>query len=73
MDWQPIDTVPKDGIPILVAGFTEGKAVVVPGYFFWESDGWEYDHKGFWCFQGLDDAEVEQFTHWMPLPEPPKQ
>lgn len=73
MEWQPIDTAPKDGSTILVAGFTEGEPVVVPGYFYWESDGWEYDHLGFWSFRGFDDAEVEDFTDWMPLPGHPLQ
>ena len=62
MNWQPIETAPKDSI-ILV-----GNAVGVHAAYRWETttgyNGWTI----------CDLAPQEQFkpTHWMPLPEPPE-
>lgn len=81
MEWQPIETAPKDGTVILFAA--EGK--VVAGWF----------HNDFapfpWAFvddvreslTGCCDNELTGRvytngyplgvpTHWMPLPDPPK-
>lgn len=69
MNWQPIETAPKDGTHIMVwdASFTddfgsEPQNVVVC----WCKDRWELSHyDAFSC----SPANV---THWMPLPEPPQ-
>lgn len=65
MDWQPIETAPRDGSRILL----------------WVADGGD-DHQGGICFgrryeksgrvQGEGMTGDWQFTHWMPLPPPPK-
>lgn len=67
--WQPIDSAPKDGMPILVSaageicvaawteGFKEGGWV-----------GWVMGHGAVAC---EDDWYRVEPTHWMPLPEPP--
>ena len=67
MDWQPIETAPKDGRWVLVCG---GNWRVIMAWYalnpridraYWKvSDEW-------------DDYELadDQPTHWMPLPEPP--
>lgn len=68
MIWQPIETAPKDGKPILA---------------FWPSmDDWdgvtnEYECRTWWSggawhtpFEFSDQHQCP--THWMPLPEPPK-
>lgn len=68
MQWQPIETAPKDGTRLLAywppvfGGDNAGCAttwwvVTSSGLFGWESP-WEY-------------ADREP-THWMPLPEPPR-
>jgi hypothetical protein len=63
MEWQPIETAPKDGTPILIYETTLGPVTYVC---FWNS------FHEYWV-----EAEGEQYssfnpTHWMPLPEPPK-
>lgn len=61
MDWQPIETAPKNGDPILacIAGatFFPEKVQWLPGL------GWSYG-----C---LKHGPAIPLTHWMPLPEPP--
>jgi hypothetical protein len=63
--WQPIETVPNNEEWVLVHGF-------------WYSEG---DYNGItlgtylpseemWTFEG---GWMNRPTHWMPLPEPPKQ
>ncbi|RVQ21809.1 DUF551 domain-containing protein [Sinorhizobium meliloti] len=85
-EWQPIETAPKDGTPIVVlrpkCDFGRYARVVVAQWgdeqqaFIWaehfdvfEDDMDEKDEKGFYVF---DPFESNEFTHWMPLPEPPK-
>jgi len=63
MDWQPIETAPRDGTLILIAGGTFFGVDIAA----WRRDGWcggygaEYDGE-YW----------HKPTHWMPLPPPPK-
>jgi hypothetical protein len=56
MSWQPIETAPKDGTPILLWTYWEHYAVGA-----WDGTGW-YDGQYSWS-----DA-----THWMPLPASPE-
>ena len=56
MEWQPIETAPKDGTRVLIFSVDE---VVVAHY---EGDMWcENEYDNLW----------HNPTHWMPLPEPP--
>jgi hypothetical protein len=73
MDWQPIETVPKDtGEAFLLCEYDPGEgwctlypfADVVVGW--WDHGEWR-DHGDIGC-NGL--AEFEP-THWMPLPPQP--
>ena len=88
--WQPIDTAPKDGTPIIAyrpaanVG-THSRVIVVRWY---DEDGQAFP-VGAWCWpvdieDEYDDEEwmeivtegnnfeATDFTHWMPLPEPPE-
>lgn len=66
MGWQPIETAPKDGTRLDL----------------WSENGWRYPNAAWdWVGDGMGwtDAHhhgsIEEggpFTHWMPLPEPPK-
>lgn len=55
MEWQPIETAPADGRPILVWGGYHDVPEVV------KADG------EWWRVAGLKSTP----THWMPLPAPP--
>ncbi len=68
MDWQPIATAPLDGTDVLVH-LGDDRPPVVAGWFGDEgqnvSDWWmEYD---------TQNVVRGKPTHWMPLPEPPKE
>ena len=65
MEWQPIETAPKDGTTVDIFVVLEG------GYrgrftdYYWQSKRkiWRYTHGG--------DIHPDQVTHWMPLPDGP--
>ena len=64
MEWQTIETAPKDGTNILLYVFSHEPDYGV-GY--WNGD--------YWSMTVHADRLYDEFgspTHWMPLPEPPK-
>ncbi len=67
IDWQPIETAPKNRDIIL----TDGKLVSQGGWISDLDQGAEYEGQigmaGWWSVAG-----VEKPTHWTPLPEPSK-
>ena len=66
--WQPIETAPRDGTYILLGWFLEGGGGGHPEVAFWHST------KQLWCSSRLLNAEgYYSPTHWMPLPDPPKE
>lgn len=88
MTWQPIETAPKDGTPIVL-----GKAnwLVFPKARWLMCDGdeasffaWVFDDEYSPCLVPNEDGgnilgwaeDIENGcmpTHWMPLPEPPAE
>jgi hypothetical protein len=64
-EWQPIETAPKDGQPILV---WRDSGVHIMRWRIRRDDG-----NGFWdeWHVGVRHLKIQP-THWMPLPEPPK-
>ena len=66
MEWQPIETAPKDGSAILGAWQCLNKTWDMDAMFWFEEDG-----EGAW-FDYFGDYDHSP-THWMPLPEPPKE
>ena len=63
MEWQPIDTAPKDHKAFL-AWCPENNCVYTLHL---SRQSGEYEN--FW----RGGKEVYEFTHWMPLPEPPEE
>lgn len=72
MEWQPIEAAPKDGTMIdLWSGKRFPEAYwgcpwdADKGYYSWCV--WGYIYNRGWC-----SCEIERVTHWMPIPEGPK-
>lgn len=64
MEWQPIETAPKDGEKLLMVGTTRSTQGVVPHI----GVGWYSTFPEMWIFGG---QTVSAPTHWQPLPPPP--
>jgi hypothetical protein len=75
MNWQPIETAPRDGTPILAYQPNVDKFGIEK--FYYETMAVvEYTSYG-WCISGVNgwewesDIKSEEITHWAPI-EPPK-
>lgn len=72
MNWQPIETAPKDGSDILILTSEYEKRKVTSAYYESEDDTWvpvKLSVHGCGCCRG----DYPKPSHWMPLPEPPMQ
>lgn len=73
--WQPIETAPKDGTPILGVQFCKypsGELYPDGAVMMWEGGS---IFKGQWAYMGITVIMVaEEYlpTHWMPLPALPE-
>ena len=65
MDWQPIETAPRDGTIVLAYQRDD----IFPARFVSSADmvGAEDTTRRWWSTQGQQQAP----THWMHLPDPP--
>jgi hypothetical protein len=82
MEWQPIETAPKDGTVILLAGGTWGDDLLdldgAPqvGAARWVMPFRKDRYPSYWGVAvlegGYSAAVYENPTHWMPLPAPPE-
>ena len=77
MEWQTIDTAPKDGTRVLLCTIlADGTQYVVLGHWPVKPIFDQYDEKPAaiieprWC-EGDHVPLWRQSTHWMPLPNPP--
>jgi hypothetical protein len=73
VDWQPIETAPKDGTKVLTfIGAPGGWDMAVSDWrdYIFNHNGSIGPASGHWHVFGLNYS-VEP-THWIPLPEPPK-
>ena len=59
MDWQPIETAPKDGSRVLVVSGEE-----------YHVASWHGDNG--YGLEWFNDEIMVPATHWMPLPSPPE-
>ena len=75
-DWQPIETAPKDGTTILIACRNRVTAGdwVEPRVFYVNGEPEYNEFDPYWqSWDGGFLLEGEHVaTHWMPLPDPPK-
>ena len=65
MDWQPIETAPKDGTPVDLWATWPGNAMPprrIPDAF-WNANRGEWSHSAGYTWLVP--------THWMPTPAPP--
>lgn len=62
-EWRPIETAPKDGTRVLLGRFDQSARDTAVG--FWSG-------RGTWDDGDFAD-DMGEFTHWQPLPEPPRQ
>lgn len=70
MQWQPIETAPKDADILLSCpriGVVRGR---------WQDDQYAKRPRPYWTndrerLLGIASVRGDQPTHWMPLPEPP--
>lgn len=75
MDWQPIETAPRDGTVILL--FIEDHVIDGSWDRFVRQDGSIYEPTSWDVARlsshgcGCCSSENDQPTHWMPLPPPP--
>ncbi len=69
MNWQPIETAPKDGRRIIVS--CDGRVRTA----YWTDNGEARRPKPYWYYDsamGVKWVRNNPPTHWMPLPEPPQ-
>lgn len=79
-NWQPIETVPRDGTPIIVLGrggergvgvlrLEDFNGLTVTSNYFAFAHRRDGDAK---AAVYMPSAGLEYLTHWMPLPNPPR-
>ena len=75
MEWQPIETAPRDGRYILAIASDIDERYNQPGRMFViRHEGRtpsDFD-LGWAVYPGFGGAPDRWFTHWLPLPEPPQ-
>jgi len=74
MGWQPIETAPKDGTPILILDMN-GESIEITE---WCTHKWtDYEHVEGELYRKVETESTywngngHRATHWMPLPPPP--
>lgn len=73
MEWVSVkETLPEFGIKHRYL-FINGKTEVTYGYAYDPKEGWDTGYVDTICIADMDRVTNEVATHWMPLPEPPKE
>ena len=71
-EWQPIETAPRDGTPVL--GYRDIDGIM--GMVKWIQSATYGEWAGSWdLVLPSTHSEIDMWwpTHWMPLPEPPQE
>lgn len=66
-EWQPIETAPKDGHRLILAGNNRSYPWVAVGSYRSASKNWVAD-----CAAHHPHLPLANVTHWKPLDEPPE-
>jgi Protein of unknown function (DUF551) len=67
--WQPIETAPKDGTVIWTLWNGVNNKTGEPSRYY---NAAHFDNEGGDWWDTGGDYVIDEPTHWMPLPEPPK-
>ena len=76
MQWQPIETAPKDGTSILVSNGRWRDIAYWAAFARFNNITDSMDVGPAWCGRDCDDPYYSYAldpTHWMPLPPPPAE
>jgi hypothetical protein len=71
VQWQPIETAPRDGTVILVYQNRKEIETIYPARWLEDFDG-RYTWQVLCAIHGDNFLPDSYITRWMPLPEPPK-
>jgi hypothetical protein len=73
-DWQPIETAPKDGTPVLIAECGQLSNGIDHWYIDTAINCYELDvrERDVWTEREGSKVVCDSPTHWMPLPKPPQ-
>lgn len=79
--WQPIETAPRDGTEIILGWDIASVWIIRSGW--WEDGfdpiegGYDEEDEGWWSYRhSVTQEKLDGYdnpTHWMPMPEPPKE
>jgi hypothetical protein len=76
MDWQPIETAPKDGTAILVA-CPEAENIFIGAWRTWESAALRGEVTAWWSNGAKNSYQPDQLIlapkYWMPIPDLPNR
>jgi len=74
MDWQPIETAPRDGTPFLALNqFSDKEEPEVIQVQVWDDNEQGLVRYIPFVKRGISRPCIHLYpTHWMPLPQPPK-
>jgi hypothetical protein len=72
MDWQPIETAPKDGAEFQAWVDYRGRGIWEPRCRYDDNGAFQIWQRVDYDCEGWDTDSYAFPTHWMPLPEPPK-
>lgn len=68
MEWQPIETAPKDGTVVML--WVKNWRKTIPVMIGWYGKI-TFENPAGWVGEHCKVNHIDQPTHWMPLPPPP--
>lgn len=71
MEWQPIETAPRDGTKILIWSTPGGGYFIVIPHVEYDEPREDFTER--WTWKESAGMYGIRATHWMPLPDPPNK